>query len=213
MPTSNYLKLKMLDQWLGNQSPTVATTMYVGLVLQCGTLSTALTAGTSYTSLACASNTVAYAIAANDLILIGTGSTTQLVQASGSASVSATSVAATSFIANAGYSIGTPFIRCDAYATAQEPSSGAYARVSMTNNTTNWPTPTGTFPAISENGTTVTFPTATGSWGTVAGFLIGDNATQGSGNIWFYGALNAAQAVNSGNTPTFPTDELFVTLV
>lgn len=211
MAFTPYVEPKLLDQWFGATAPTVPATLYVGLILQAGTLSTALTAGTSYTSIACATNTVAYAIASGDVLLLGTGSTSQVLMASASAAVAATSVSVDSFVANSSYGVGTPFVRVTAYATAQEPSSGAYARVAVTNNTTNWPAAT----AVSggpgyqkQNGTAITFPSATASWGTVAGFLIGDNATPGSGNILTGGVLNAAQVISSGNTPSFAASAL-----
>jgi hypothetical protein len=102
------------------------------------------------------------------------------------------------------------------YAVAQEPSSGSYARVSSTNNTTNWPNASAASGAPgyqTQNGTTITFPQATGSWGTVAGFLIGSSATPGSGSVYFYGVLNAAQLISTGNTPTFNAESLTVSLV
>ena len=216
MPLTPYTEPKVLDAWLGSTAPTVPATTYLGLVLECGELSTALVAGTAYTSIACATKTVAYAIASGDIILIGAGSTSQTLEASAAASVAATSVSVDSFIANAAYAVGTPFIRCTVYATAQEPSGGSYARVSVTNNTTNWPNSTanGSGPGyIKQNGTAITFPAATAGWGTVAGFLIGDNATPGSGNLLAFGVLNASQAISSGNTPTFAADSLSVTLV
>ncbi len=213
MPYSHYMEPKVLDAWFGDTAPTVPATVYVGLILQLGTLSSALTAGTSYTSLACATNTASYAGAANDIILIGSGATTQVVQASALWASAATSISVSSFIANAAYPIGTPFIRCDVYATAQEPSGGAYARVAVTNNTTNFPASTASGTGYQkQNGTAITFPQATANWGTVAGFLIGDNATPGSGNILAYGALNAAQAFSTNNTPSFPVGSLIFAL-
>jgi hypothetical protein len=190
--------------------------VYVGLVLQCGTLSTALTAGTSYTSIACATNTVAYAIAAGDMLIIGEGSTTQVVEASAAAAAAATSVTTDSFVANASYAVGTPFIRADVYATAQEPAGGAYARVAVANNTTNWPTAVrvSNQPGFQiQNGTTITFPTSTAAWGTVAGFLIADNATPGTGDVLAYGALTAPTTIASSDVPSFAANSLTITLV
>lgn len=81
-------------------------------------------------------------------------------------------------------------------------SSGtAYARVALTNNTTNWPVATGTSPATKTNGTAITFPTATGSWGTVASFYIVDAST--NGNILYGGDLSLSKAIGIGDTATF----------
>jgi len=217
MPFSKYLEEGALGLYFGDTTTGAGTppaTYEVGLVLQCFQLSTSLTAGTAYTSLACATDTVAYAIASGDTILIGTGSTTQAVVASAAAAVGATSISVNSFIANATYAVGTPGIRCDVYATAQEVSttSTGYARVAVTNSTTNFNTPSGGSPASVTNKTAITFPQATASWGTVAGFLLGDNATLGSGNIWGYGMLNAAQVISVNNTPSFAAGALTITL-
>lgn len=214
MPFSHHMEPNVLDYWFGNTSPTIPGTFQVGLVLQLGQLSTALTAGTSYTSIACATVTAAYSGAASDVILIGTGANTQVVYSSATWSASATSISINSFIANQAFAIGTPFIRCDVYATAQEPSSGGYARVAVTNNTTNFPASTASADYYQKlNGTAITFPQATGNWGTVAGFLLGDNATPGSGNLFAFGALNAAQAISTGNTPSFAANSLTITLL
>jgi hypothetical protein len=204
----------ILDYWFGNTAPTIPGTYQVGLVLQLGQLSTALTAGTSYTSLACATVTAAYAGAANDVILIGTGANTQVVYSSATWAAAATSISVNSFIANQAFAIGTPFIRCDAYATAQEPSGGAYARVAVTNNATNFPAATASADYYQkQNGTAITFPQASASWGTVAGFLLGDNATPGTGNVFAYGALNASQAISTNNQPSYAANQLTITLL
>jgi hypothetical protein len=216
MSFSQYLEQKLLDYAFGDQAWTPPATVYVGLILQCGTLSSALTAGSSYGSIACATNTVAYAVAAGDILIIGEGSTVQVVEASAAAAVGATSVSTDTFVANAGYATGTPFIRADVYATAQEPTGGAYARVAVTNNTTNWPTAVrvSNQPGFQmQNGTTITFPTSTASWGTIAGFLIADNATPGSGNVLAYGALTSPTVVASSDIPSFAVNTLTVSLI
>jgi hypothetical protein len=214
MPLSNHALPNILDYWFGDTAPTIPGIYYFGLVLELGELSTALTAGTAATSLACATATAAYSGADEDIILIGTTSTAwQTVQANGSWSASATSITVDSFVPNYSYPIGTPFIRCDAYATAQEPSGGAYARPSLTNNTTNFPATTESDPYAGWQkliATAVTFAQATASWGKVAGFLIGDNATPGSGNIFVWGVINGAQTISTNNVPTFPANSLTI---
>ncbi len=86
-----------------------------------------------------------------------------------------------------------------------EPSGNAYARVAVTNNTTNWPAAAS---RSKSNGTTITFPTATGSWGTVTHFVLFDAATAGNMRAW--GALTASQSVASGATPDFPVGALVI---
>lgn len=92
-----------------------------------------------------------------------------------------------------------------------EPGGGAYARVAVTNNNTNWPTATlvsglGT----KSNGTPITFPQATGAWGTVMDFFVAD-ANVG-GNILCYGTLDVAKAIDTGDIAEFPVDGLTITL-
>src|SRR5690348_4995243 len=57
--------------------------------------------------------------------------------------------------------------------TAGEVSGGAYARVAVTNNATNWPAASG---GSKSNGTAINFPTPTASWGTVGQVAICDAA-------------------------------------
>lgn len=97
-----------------------------------------------------------------------------------------------------------------ATAAVVEPSGGAYARVAVTNNSTNFPAATGGSPASKANGTAITFPTATGSWGTVQSVAIYDAAT--AGNLLFQGNLATSQLVNSGGTLSFATSALSATL-
>jgi hypothetical protein len=90
-------------------------------------------------------------------------------------------------------------------------SSGtAYARVAVTNNTTNWPTATGTSPATKVNGAVFTFTTATGAWGTVTSFYIVDASS--AGNVLYGGDLGTAKAIASGDTASFGTSPVGITI-
>lgn len=88
-----------------------------------------------------------------------------------------------------------------------EPSGGSYARVSITNNSTNFPASSG---GSKSNGTAITFPTATASWGTVTAVAIIDAAS--NGNIMAWGALTASKTVDSGDTVSFAIGALVITL-
>lgn len=88
-------------------------------------------------------------------------------------------------------------------------SSTAYARVAVTNNSTNWPAATGTSPTTKTNGAAFTFPTATASWGTVQSFYICDAST--AGNVLYGGDLTASKAIASGDTATFSSSAITVT--
>lgn len=76
-------------------------------------------------------------------------------------------------------------------------NTGAYARVSQTNNTTNFPV-VGANTATA-NATAFTFTTATGSWGTILSAYLVDTATYGSGNVLF-GSDITSKTVGTGDT-------------
>lgn len=91
-----------------------------------------------------------------------------------------------------------------------EPGAGAYARVAMTNNTTNWPGATTADPAVKGNGTAVTFPQATASWGTVTHWVTEE--TSGTAAPIDVGALTAGQAISNGTTASFAVNALQSTM-
>lgn len=88
-----------------------------------------------------------------------------------------------------------------------EPSGGSYARVSVTNNTTNWPTVSN---QTKRNGTAITFPTATANWGTITWFFISDAST--GGNILASGALTTSKAVDTGDTASFAVNDISIVI-
>lgn len=89
-------------------------------------------------------------------------------------------------------------------------SSGtAYARVAVTNNSTNWPNATGTSPTSKSSGTAFTFPAATASQGTVESFYIVDASS--AGNVLYGGDLSTPKAIGSGDTATFASGAITVT--
>lgn len=90
----------------------------------------------------------------------------------------------------------------DASALA-EPSGNNYARV----NHNAWAEAASG--AISNTGA-VTFPEASGSWGTVTHFAIFDAATDG--NMLVHGELAASKAIGDGDTFSFPSGDLDISL-
>lgn len=87
-----------------------------------------------------------------------------------------------------------------------EVATGSYARVSMTNNTTNWPN------AVSGskgNGTVINFPTASANWGTIIAFALHDSPTADSIIAW--GVLSAGESVLTGDSATFNIGALVIT--
>lgn len=87
-----------------------------------------------------------------------------------------------------------------------EVTGGSYARVAVTNNTTNWPAAAG---GAKSNGTDIVFPTATGAWGTVTSFGIFDAST--SGNCFYYGDLTTPKVVASSDIFKFVTGNIAIT--
>jgi hypothetical protein len=79
-----------------------------------------------------------------------------------------------------------------------------YARVTTTNNTTNWPAATGAaVPGTKANGTVITFPTCTGAWGTIQSWYVLDSATLGAGNILFGAPLSVTKTPVSTDVCSF----------
>ncbi len=98
-------------------------------------------------------------------------------------------------------------------ACGTEVSGGSYARVALTNNTTNWANTqnSGTGVSSGTDGTTrnlvaVTFPSPSASWGTVVEVCVFDAAS--SGNLLWRQALSVAKTINSGDTVDFPINSL-----
>lgn len=87
-----------------------------------------------------------------------------------------------------------------------EVSGGAYARVAVANNNTNFPDASGGSQA---NGTAFTFPTATGDWGTVVAFAYHDDPTADS--VVAFGAIGTPIDVPSAATAQFAPGALVAT--
>jgi hypothetical protein len=90
--------------------------------------------------------------------------------------------------------------------SAVEVAGGAYARVAVTKNATNWPAAAAR--AIA-NGVAFTWPTATAGWGTVVGVASYDAAV--AGTFLDYFDLAVDKAVASGDTPQLAIDALTAT--
>lgn len=94
--------------------------------------------------------------------------------------------------------------------TVTEPSTAAtaYARVSVTNNLTEWPAAAA---GVKQNANAINFPTATGNWGTVTDFFIADSVV-GAGQIMGYGTLTTSKTISSGDTASFAGNAITITL-
>ncbi len=96
--------------------------------------------------------------------------------------------------------------------TATEPTGNNYSRVSVTNNTTNFPTATLTGDGTRYqklNAAALNFPAPSGSWGNISAIGIYDAST--SGNLLYYMPLATPQAVNAANPLSFPANTIQVT--
>lgn len=91
--------------------------------------------------------------------------------------------------------------------TGTEASGGSYARVSVTNNLTNFPAASA---GSKSNANAITFPEATASWGTISHVGIYDAST--AGNLLWHGALTTSKAIGSGDTLSFAAGDLTFTL-
>ncbi|MEH1785584.1 MAG: hypothetical protein V7L23_08330 [Nostoc sp.] len=100
-----------------------------------------------------------------------------------------------------GYMVGT-----DALPGA-EPSGNGYARVSVTNNTNNFPIAT---LGAKTNATEIDFGEATGSQGTATFVQLFDAAS--GGNYLGSYALSASQVISAGTIPAIPVGTLTITL-
>ena len=97
-----------------------------------------------------------------------------------------------------------------------EVTGGAYARVAIACTLANFAGTQGAGTVVASSGVSgttsnnavATFPTPTAAWGTVTGVAFMDAAT--GGNMLFYGALTASQAVATGNTVSFAASQLTV---
>ena len=101
-----------------------------------------------------------------------------------------------------GLSTTTP---AEAGTGASEPSGGAYARVSVANNLTNFPAASA---GAKTNGTAISFAESTASWGTITHILVYDALT--GGNLWYYEALPVSKAVAANVTVYFSAGALTI---
>ncbi len=91
--------------------------------------------------------------------------------------------------------------------TAGEVSGGSYARVSVTNDSSNFDSPSG---GATANTTLIAFPMAAASWGTVSYVALCDAAT--SGNIIAYAQLTSPVTVSQYDTVLFQPGDLDITI-
>lgn len=88
-----------------------------------------------------------------------------------------------------------------------EVSGGAYARVAVTRNATNFPAASG---GAMANGTVIQFATPTAAWGNVKSVGLWDAAS--AGNLRFFTVLTTAKDINIGDDVEFAVGDLDITL-
>lgn len=104
--------------------------------------------------------------------------------------------------------VGLSTAACSDSSVGTEVSGGSYARVSVTNNSTNWPGPTTNNGTVS-NGTAITFPSPTANWGSITHWFISDASS--GGNLLWCAALTTAKTVNNGDAaPSFGVGALSI---
>jgi hypothetical protein len=108
-------------------------------------------------------------------------------------------------LSTAAYSDAATGASCSEVST----SGTAYARVAVTNNSTNWPNATGTSPTAKSSGTAFTFPAATADWTTCESYYIADASS--AGNILYGADLTTPKDVGTGDTATFASGSITVT--
>lgn len=112
-------------------------------------------------------------------------------------------------IANSQFGSGSPSTWYVALGTSEpsddgtnftEPFGGSYARVAVTNNTTNWPNASTSAGVTSKaNGAKITFNNPTGNWGVIRSYGI---FTSASGGVpQFFNLLDTPITVQNGNSP------------
>ena len=89
-----------------------------------------------------------------------------------------------------------------------ECAGSTYARVAVTNSSTNW---TNASTGTKENNSVIQFTTSAGAdWGTVKAFAILDTTSTASGNSLYWGDLTANQTISSGNVVQFSTGAITI---
>lgn len=92
-----------------------------------------------------------------------------------------------------------------------EPTGGSYARVALTNNSTNFPAAANSNGVTSKsNGAKFTFPNPTGNWGNIVAFGFFLAASGGVPEYW--NPIDTSITPKAGNTPVeFDVNQLVMT--
>lgn len=88
-----------------------------------------------------------------------------------------------------------------------EVTASGYERLAVANTTSEWPTTT---TGTKANANALTFSSAAANWGTVVGAALLDSPV--STVPMFYGTLDTARPIFSGDTPLFPDGTFRISL-
>ena len=114
----------------------------------------------------------------------------------------------TAFTPQSTYYIGLSTTAINASgAGATEPTDTAYARISVTNNKTNW---TSASNGALSNAVQFSFSESTASWGTITYIFISDSLT--GGNVLYYDALVTPRSVEANTQLIFAIGSIQVQL-
>jgi hypothetical protein len=190
----DYAEIKSLGHWIGGTAaPAPPATLYLALHLAT-TLNSAISAGAT-------SITVPDHIPNGSVITLGVGLGTQenvtVSNITGAGPYTVT-ISAAANAHNGGEYV--KYAPTEAAVDLHEPSGGAYARAAVTNNTTNFPTPSGS-PTQTSNTGTVSYTTPSANWGMVTHVLAMDAASGGNGLYW--ADLATPQIIQTGNAVSF----------
>lgn len=117
---------------------------------------------------------------------------------------------ATSFLPPSTYYIGLSTTHISTSGSnASEPTTGAYVRVPVINNKSNF--------SYSSSGsitnmTDITFPESTASWGTILDVGLWDTSASATGNVWFYQALPSPRTIDSNTVITFSASAISISM-
>jgi hypothetical protein len=114
--------------------------------------------------------------------------------------------------------VGLSTTACSDSTVGTEVSGNNYARSSVAASLTNFSgtqssgstTASSGTGGVSSNNNAINFPTPSGSWGTVTHWFISDASS--GGNLWFCAALTQSKVINSGDTVSFASGALTITV-
>jgi hypothetical protein len=90
-----------------------------------------------------------------------------------------------------------------------EPTAGAYARVAVVNNKSNFTVAsTGSL----SNNTSITFPESTAAWGTITYVFLADSGTTSAGNVLYFEALSTAKTIQTATTVLFAPNAITISM-